>query len=213
MSRQTKQFYAFSDLRVDVSERLLWRDGEKIHLTPKVFDLLLAFLENSHRTLEKEELCKRIWPESRKVDDANLSRNIFILRKALRDGHDRRRLIETVPRRGYRFLAEVREFQEERNRAPVEVETDSVLEVEEERIETIASPDEPSQQVLSPAPRSRFSLRWAAMAASMLIALLASMIYFLTALRSTGRWLMWRWAMMTKPSSGWKSLSRKEKTG
>ncbi len=186
MSRQTKQFYEFGNFRVDVSERLLWRDEEKVPLTSKVFDLLMAFLENSHRTVEKGELCRRVWPESKVVDDANLSRNIFILRKAISDGDNGRRLIETVPRRGYRFLAEVRELYEERNRTSLEEESglSPVVKVEE-FTETVDSPDQQSTEALSQIPHSLFSVkRIAIAAASLLVVLLAALLYFLIAGRA-----------------------------
>lgn len=104
-SWQMQAIYLFDEFRVEVAERQLVRAGALIPLTPKVFDLLLALLENSGRTLTKEELAARLWPDTPVVDDANLSRNVFLLRKALRDGEHGRRLIETVPKRGYRFVA------------------------------------------------------------------------------------------------------------
>src|SRR5262245_54511396 len=103
------RFYEFDKFRVDVRERQLWRQEEIIPLTPKVFELLLALVENSGQVLQKDELCKRLWPESRIIDDANLSRNVFVLRKALGDGENGQHYVETVCRRGYRFTAPVQQ--------------------------------------------------------------------------------------------------------
>ncbi len=108
MSLQTKESYEFADFRLDLSEKLLLRDGKSIPLTPKVFDTLQVLVENAGRLLEKDELMERIW-QGRVVEESNLTFNIKMLRRALGDDAARPRFIETVPRRGYRFIAEVRE--------------------------------------------------------------------------------------------------------
>ena len=107
MSHQPKQIYVFGPYRLDPAERLLMRDGEAVPLQPKVFDLLLALVERHGRLLEKDELMKLVWPNA-VVEEANLANNISILRKTL--GEDGQQLIETVPKRGYRFMAAVREL-------------------------------------------------------------------------------------------------------
>jgi len=93
---------------VDVSERLVLRDGEVVPLTLKAFDLLLVLLENRGRVVAKDDLMKRVWPDSF-VEDANLSHHIYKLREALSDGGNGQKCIETLPRRGYRFVAPVTE--------------------------------------------------------------------------------------------------------
>ena len=108
MGQQAKHFYEFGPFRLDVAERLLLRDGESIPLTPKVFDTLLLLIENRGQRLEKQELLRKLWPDTF-VDEGNLSQNISILRKALGDNTDEYRYIETIPKRGYRFVAEVAE--------------------------------------------------------------------------------------------------------
>jgi DNA-binding winged helix-turn-helix (wHTH) protein len=108
MGQQAKHFYEFGPFRLDVAERLLLRDGESIPLTPKVFDTLLLLIENRGQALEKQELLRKLWPDTF-VDEGNLSQNISILRKALGDNTDEYRYIETIPKRGYRFVAEVAE--------------------------------------------------------------------------------------------------------
>jgi len=109
MSHQLKHIYEFGTFRLDATERLLLRDGADVPLTPKVFDLLLALVERRGRLLEKDELLKAVWRDA-VVEEANLSANISILRKALGDGENGLRYIETVPKRGYRFVASVREL-------------------------------------------------------------------------------------------------------
>src|SRR5499433_868182 len=106
MSLQTKHIYEFGPFRLDAAEHLLLRNGEAVPLTPKAFDLLFALVERHGRLLEKEELLKKVWPDTF-VEEANLASNISQLRKALGDGENGQRYIETAPKRGYRFVAGV----------------------------------------------------------------------------------------------------------
>src|SRR5499426_338142 len=108
MGQQSKHLYEFRPYRLDAGERLLQRDGATISLTPKAFDLLLALVERHGRLVEKEELFQTVWPDTI-VEESNLTYNISHIRKALGDGENGLKFIETVPKRGYRFVAEVRE--------------------------------------------------------------------------------------------------------
>src|SRR5262245_52214646 len=110
MGHQPKQIFEFGHYRLDAAERLLLRDGEVVPLQPKVFDLLLALVERHGRLLEKDELMRVVWPDTI-VEEANLANNISILRKTLNENGER--FIETVPKRGYRFVAPVLEQSEE----------------------------------------------------------------------------------------------------
>ncbi|MGH9844074.1 MAG: winged helix-turn-helix domain-containing protein [Blastocatellia bacterium] len=106
MSRQPNRIFEFGSYRLDAAERLLWRDGEAVPLQPKVFDLLLALVERHGRLLEKDELMRVVWPDT-VVEEANLANNISILRKTLSENGQQ--FIETAPKRGYRFVAGVKE--------------------------------------------------------------------------------------------------------
>src|SRR5262252_5831533 len=106
MSHQPKPIYEFGPYRLDSAERLLSHDGEVVPLQPKVFDLLLVLVERHGRLLEKDELMKAVWPDT-VVEEVNLANNISILRKTISENGQQ--FIETVPKRGYRFVAEVRE--------------------------------------------------------------------------------------------------------
>jgi len=112
MRQQNKQFYEFGPFRLDPVERLLYRDGEVVTLTAKIFDILLVFVRNSGRTLDKEEVMREVWPDQL-VEEGNLTRNVSTLRKALGESRDDHRYIVTIPGRGYRFVADVRETQAE----------------------------------------------------------------------------------------------------
>ena len=106
MSRSGKRFYLFDGFRVDPAERLLFNEDREVPLTPKVFDTLLALLENSSHVLTKKELMQLVWPDSF-VEENNLAQNISILRKALGQSKEGDNYIQTVPKRGYRFVADV----------------------------------------------------------------------------------------------------------
>jgi DNA-binding winged helix-turn-helix (wHTH) protein/TolB-like protein/Flp pilus assembly protein TadD len=106
MSLEINDFYDFDSFRVDTRERVLLRDGEMVQLTPKAFETLLVLIQNNNRVTEKDELMKRIWPETF-VEEANLAVNISLLRKTLGERPGGGQYIETIPRRGYRFVANV----------------------------------------------------------------------------------------------------------
>ncbi|HKC62177.1 MAG TPA: winged helix-turn-helix domain-containing protein [Pyrinomonadaceae bacterium] len=112
MSKQIKHFYEFGPFRLDATQRLLLRGGEVVPLTPKAFDLLLTLVESSGRVLTKDELMKLVWPDQF-VEEANLSHNIYRLREALGDRQNGQKYIETLPRRGYRFVAKITETVDE----------------------------------------------------------------------------------------------------
>jgi len=109
MSVQAKAIFEFGSFRLNPTERLLLREQVPVPLPPKAFDALVVLVEGRGRLLGKDELLRTVWPDSF-VEESNLALYISILRKALRDGEDGFQYIETVPRHGYRFIAEVREL-------------------------------------------------------------------------------------------------------
>ncbi len=112
MSNQVNGLYEFGPFRLDAHERRLWKEGESISIPPKAFDTLLFLIQHSGQLIEKQEMLKSLWPESF-VEEGNLSLYISIIRKALGDKPTKAEYIETVPKRGYRFLADVRPLQQE----------------------------------------------------------------------------------------------------
>lgn len=105
---RTTECYAFGPFRLNCRTRQLLRDGETIALTPKAFDTLRVLLTRRDRVVDKDELMKLVWPDSF-VGDDSLTQNIATLRRALGDPSDQPQYIATIPRRGYRFVAAVRE--------------------------------------------------------------------------------------------------------
>ena len=100
------QTFAFGDFVLLPKERLLLRGGEPIALTAKAFDLLVVLVRRAGHLVTKDELFEEVWPGTF-VQETNLTVNISSVRKALEDGRDGNRIIQTVPGRGYRFVATV----------------------------------------------------------------------------------------------------------
>ena len=98
--------YEFGPFQMDPQEHVLSRDGKIIPLAPKLFDTLLVLVQNSGHLVDKDEMLRRVWPDSF-VEEGNLTKNVFLLRKILEDGQEAT-YIETVPKRGYRFVASVK---------------------------------------------------------------------------------------------------------
>jgi len=96
----------FGSYRLDAAERLLLRSGQPVALTPKAFDLLVHLVDRAGHLVTKHELMNVLWPDTA-VEEANLAYTISALRKVLEDGKNGVHFIQTVPTRGYRFVAEV----------------------------------------------------------------------------------------------------------
>src|SRR5215468_6167055 len=106
MPFRTKALYEFGKFRFDPADRSLLREGRPVSLTPKAFEILSVLVENGNRLTTKEELMRRVWPESF-VEDANLTVTMSALRKQLGEAPDGQQYIETVPKKGYRFAVPV----------------------------------------------------------------------------------------------------------
>ena len=105
---KSKHLYEFGSYRLDAVERVLLRDGQPVTLPPKDLETLFVLVEKAGHIVEKEELLEKVWPGVF-VEEGNLTRHIFNLRQVLGDRPDGRKYIETIPRRGYRFVAAVQE--------------------------------------------------------------------------------------------------------
>jgi DNA-binding winged helix-turn-helix (wHTH) protein/Flp pilus assembly protein TadD len=107
MPKESKESLEFDAYRIDAEQRLLISGDSPIPLAPKVFDTLLVLVESGGCIVEKGELLKRVWPDTF-VEEGSLARNISTLRKALGENPDDQRYIQTIPKRGYRFIPPVR---------------------------------------------------------------------------------------------------------
>ncbi len=106
MSALEKPVYRFAGFTLEPAERRLSEGGKPIALTPKVFDTLVLLVERAGHVVSKDELMKLLWPRGF-VDESNLTKHIWLIRRALGDGEHDSRFIETVPKLGYRFGAPV----------------------------------------------------------------------------------------------------------
>ena len=107
MTSPDNHLYEFEPFVLDAGSRILLKDGVTVRLTPKAFETLLVLVRHGVQLVDKEQLLKEVWPDSF-VEEGSLSRNIHELRKALGDDSSEPRYIETIPKRGYRFIAPVR---------------------------------------------------------------------------------------------------------
>lgn len=109
--RRDLQTYEFGSFRLEAGERRLLRDGKAVPLTSRIFDLLLLLVQHSGHLVSKEQIMREVWGDSI-VEENNLTVTMSALRKVLGQGPTAREYIETVPKCGYRFVAEVRELRD-----------------------------------------------------------------------------------------------------
>ncbi len=131
--------FRFESFQLDVAERRLLRSGELVPLRGKVFDTLCLLVENHGRLIRKDELMQRLWPDSI-VEENNLDHSISKVRRALNDGTNGQKFIETVPRQGYRFVAEVQQESVSSTLHKVEASPDTEL-ISEQEIQFFTTSD------------------------------------------------------------------------
>jgi adenylate cyclase len=108
---KTKHIYEFGPYRLDAEERVLLRDTQSVSIPPKDLETLLVLVERNGHIVGKDELLEKVWPGVF-IEEGNLARHIFNLRQVLGEGPDGRKYIETVPKRGYRFVGLLQEHDE-----------------------------------------------------------------------------------------------------
>ena len=109
--------FLFGDCTLDPTRRELWRGGEAIHVEPQVFDLLLHLVRNRDQVISKDEMLAAVW-SGRIVSESTLSNRINATRRAIGDSGEQQGFIRTVPRRGLRFVADVREEADQTQSGP-----------------------------------------------------------------------------------------------
>src|ERR1051326_4344349 len=196
MPKRLKHFYEFGEFRLDEEKHRLIRQGQPIHLSPKSFEALVVLVKNAGTLLEREVLMQAVWRDTF-VEDANLTVTISNLRKALGQNGEHSEYIETIPRVGYRFVADVRESYEKPKSLIIEKHTQSRTIIEEEFVPE-TDPKETQAIVVMP-PKialGAYINRRRVLAASACMAILGfgSLVYFRA---GTGRALV-----KMAPSSG-----------
>jgi TolB-like protein/DNA-binding winged helix-turn-helix (wHTH) protein/cytochrome c-type biogenesis protein CcmH/NrfG len=111
---KAKHIYEFGTYRLDTEEKILVRDGQAVPIPPKDLETLFVLVESAGHIVEKDELLEKVWPGVF-VEEGNLARHVFNLRQVLGEGPDGRKYIETVPKRGYRFVGLLHEHDEPAN--------------------------------------------------------------------------------------------------
>lgn len=173
MSRQVRHLYEFGPFRLDPQKPCLWRNGELVSLTPKAVETLLVLVQQNGRLVEREQLMSAIWPDTF-VEDGNLNFNVSVLRKALGTDEAGEQYIQTVPKHGYRFSAEVREVNEEVPKLVLEKHTRPRASAEERELPVVAE-STVAPEALPPAPVSRAGI---AIGAVVLVAL-GTLVWFM----------------------------------
>lgn len=151
MIEEAPKVYEFDEFRLDALKRQLTRDGEVVPIYSKAFDLLLVMVQNGGRDLSKDELLEMVWP-GQILEESNLTVNISAVRRALGEKAAQPRFIVTMPGRGYRFVAPVREGRG----LVIESQTVSQITIEEETIDDdvmVVAPHAQSMVEASPAAR------------------------------------------------------------
>ncbi|MGH9815952.1 MAG: tetratricopeptide repeat protein [Candidatus Acidiferrales bacterium] len=173
MGLPRKDLFQFGSFRVDPAERLLTHAGRPVSLTPKAFETLVVLVENAGHALDKDELLKKLWPDTF-VEEATLAKQISTVRKALGDGENGSRYIETIPKFGYRFVADVRRIEADPQAATPAIPTKDEF------------PTTPLAGRARTGHAAQSLMKWRAAAAAVVLIALATSMYFLwTQPRST----------------------------
>jgi eukaryotic-like serine/threonine-protein kinase len=143
-SRRESLVYEFGPFCLDVADRLLLKQGEPVPLAPKALDTLVVLVENSGRIVGKGELLDTIWPDTF-VEEVNLTVHISALRKALGEDHADPVYIETIPRRGYRFVSRVTAVHRVEDEILLRTRTGARILIEENEEDDAAGPSSGSQ--------------------------------------------------------------------
>lgn len=128
-----KTLYDFEGFRVDTDQKCLWRGGDIVSLTPKAFDTLLILIRNNGNVVTKDTILDEVWKDTF-VEEATLAQNISTLRKTLAKYDKDKEFIVTIPRRGYRFVADVTEILADEEVLRVEKHSVTRIALEQEQI-------------------------------------------------------------------------------
>lgn len=154
LSSSKTYIYEFENYCLVPAERLLLCDGQPVSLQPKIFETLLVLVENSGHLVEKDELMTRLWPDTF-VEEATLARNISDLRKSLGENGNKQKYIETVSKRGYRFVAEVRQLANEKTDVEEQNHAGEIVVKEEKLVEEKRQQVEPQKTDVAVKENSR----------------------------------------------------------
>jgi len=107
MNDKIKHFYEFENFRLDANSPSLWRGDKLVSIPPKALETLVLLVEKNGEIVSRDELLEAVWKDTF-VEEGNINYTISLLRKTL----ENKNLVQTVPRHGYRFVAEVKKTNE-----------------------------------------------------------------------------------------------------
>ncbi len=163
MSNKTLTLYEFDEFRVDTGQKCLWHADQLVSLTPKAFETLLVLIKHRGEIVGKEVLLDEVWTDTF-VEESTLSQNILTLRKTLAAFEKNKQFIVTVPRRGFRFVAEVKEIVGDEEFFVVEKRTRTHIVAEQKEIHDSA--DTETAIIPEPLPNKTFSRNYLAYGAA-----------------------------------------------
>ncbi|MBI3653385.1 MAG: winged helix-turn-helix domain-containing protein [Acidobacteria bacterium] len=158
MSKPPDDLFVFGDFHLKANERLLQRRGVDVPLPPKVFDLLLVLVQNHGRVVDKEQLMNEVWPDTF-VEENNLKVYISTLRKVLGESTEGQKYIETLPKRGYRFAADLTRLAAEDTELHGIKHTVAKIRIEEQEETSEPQPDHATQVAVVTVPVKRLATR------------------------------------------------------
>jgi Tol biopolymer transport system component/DNA-binding winged helix-turn-helix (wHTH) protein len=160
MNKKTLALYEFDEFRVDTNQKCLWHSDKLVSLTPKAFETLLVLIKHRNEIVRKDVLLDEVWAETF-VEESTLSQNIFTLRKTLAAFQKDKEFIVTVPRRGYRFVADVREISGDEEFFVVEKRTRTHIVAEQKEIHDSKDAEKSGTAIVAePIPRKSFRQKY-----------------------------------------------------
>ncbi|HKC65279.1 MAG TPA: DPP IV N-terminal domain-containing protein [Pyrinomonadaceae bacterium] len=172
------QIYRFDNVRVEVASFRLWKDDRAVQVEPKAFQVLLFLIENRGRLVEKRELLDAVWKETFVTENA-LTREIAQLRKALGESAREAKYIETVPTKGYRFIADVEVKNGRQAKDEDKGETAAIANDEPVNASASSTVASSKQEDAKEARRSKQSLAFIYIATLIVIALTGLLVWYL----------------------------------
>jgi Tol biopolymer transport system component/DNA-binding winged helix-turn-helix (wHTH) protein len=180
MSNKTLTLYEFDEFRVDTGQKCLWHADQLVSLTPKAFETLLVLIKHRGKIVSKDALLEEVWADTF-VEESTLSQNILTLRKTLAAFEKDKQFIVTVPRRGFRFVADVKEIAADEEFFVVEKRTRTHIVAEQKEIHD-SKDTEDSAIVRKPVSNRSFTGKYAVFGFFSLVVLTAGFFalrYFL----------------------------------
>lgn len=172
MDKKTQTFYEFDRFRVDANRKCLWHSDELVSLTPKAFETLLVLIKHRGEVVGKDALLDEVWADTF-VEESILSQNILTLRKTLALFEKDKQFIVTIPRRGYRFVGEVKEIVSDEEFFVVERHTRTHIVAEQKKIHDSAEMVKTDQASFENSSRNNFPARKYLSVGAVLFGLLA----------------------------------------